>query len=835
MRTGNPCKINSLRHINILLLFTVLLPACTILKKEQKGKPFIVKNSIEVKGGKFTKDELIALKSRLNSQLEDSAKINVVDKIFFWHIYEKPAAFDTTYTSLSAKNMQASMLHLGYYQAAKESRADTIIRNKYPIFSFNFGQGHFPFYLQNQQRVHVTYTIEPGKPTIIDTISYRLRRDDLQQIALQNMDQSLLKKNTPVTKSAVLGEIGRLVDIYRNNGYYRFTSEELKVQGDTSLDVLTNISDDPFEVLQALTQAQQKKDTPKIKLAVVLNPPSDTSRLIQYHIRNIYIQPDYQTGDSITDPSLQQRNLRKTGYTILFHNKRFRTGFLLRNMFLKPGELYNQTNYYKTLNNFSRIGAWQSVNIEIVEAKDSVGAIDMIVQLIPAGQYVFEASIEASYSANSNTNNVTTVNAGNLLGTSGNISFTNRNLAKQGIKWTSTARAGVEFNLKPDRNDRKNLINSNEIGLSNTFIIPRFLFPGNKLQRKIDSSKRIFQPQTFVNLNTSYINRINLFNLQSANIGFGYTWHTRKNDEISWKPINAEFAKLYNETDSFAKTLQDNPFLRYSFNTSLVAGVIFNGSFSSNRTNAKFPSRQHSFRANLENSGLLLPANFFEKYLRRFVKVDFSYSHSRSRPKSALILRSFLGVGVPYGKDTTLPFFKQYFGGGANSMRGWPVRGIGRGSQPLAPYATNRFNDRTGDIQLEANLEYRYNIVQLIPNTMLLKGALFIDAGNVWNLRNSKQNGGVDSAQFQFKNLWRDMGINIGTGFRLDFNYFVVRLDLGFRFKRPELAYVNNGWKIPALSFNDVLPKLFARGENDIYRRWRYENFNFTIGINYPF
>ena len=337
MRTGNPCKINSLRHINILLLFTVLLPACTILKKEQKGKPFIVKNSIEVKGGKFTKDELIALKSRLNSQLEDSAKINVVDKIFFWHIYEKPAAFDTTYTSLSAKNMQASMLHLGYYQAAKESRADTIIRNKYPIFSFNFGQGHFPFYLQNQQRVHVTYTIEPGKPTIIDTISYRLRRDDLQQIALQNMDQSLLKKNTPVTKSAVLGEIGRLVDIYRNNGYYRFTSEELKVQGDTSLDVLTNISDDPFEVLQALTQAQQKKDTPKIKLAVVLNPPSDTSRLIQYNIRNIYIQPDYQTGDSITDPSLQQRNLRKTGYTILFHNKRFRIGFLFRNFFLKPG------------------------------------------------------------------------------------------------------------------------------------------------------------------------------------------------------------------------------------------------------------------------------------------------------------------------------------------------------------------------------------------------------------------------------------------------------------------------------------------------------------------
>lgn len=828
MRSCSPDKKPVLHLTLLVLLITVLLPACTILKKEQKGKPFIVKNSYEVKGGHFTKDELLALKSRLNTQLEDSSKINVVDKLFFWHIYEKPAAFDTVYAAVSAKNMQASMLHLGYYRADKSFKTDTTFRRKYPIFSFR----HFPGYTQNQQRVHVTYTIETGKPTLIDTISYRLRRPDLQELAMRNLDKSLLKKNTPVTKAAVLGEISRLVDLYRNNGYYKFTSEELKVQGDTSLEVLTSISDDPFEQLQGLVLAQQKKDSPKIKLAVVLNQPADSSRLKQYHIRNIYILPDYRPGDTLTDPSLTERFTRRSGYTVKYHNKRFRTGFLIRNMFFKTGDLYNQVDYYKTLNSFSRSGAWQSVNIDINEVKDSVGKIDMVVQLIPASQYVFEASLEASYSANSNTNSVTTVNAGNLLGTSGNVSFTNRNLAKQGIKWTSTARAGVEFNLKPDRNDRKNLVNSNELGLSNTFIVPRFLLP--VLQKKADSSKKFFQPQTFVNINTSLINRINLFNLQSANLGFGYTARLKNNAEVTWKPLNIEFAKLYNETDSFAKTLQDNPFLRYSFNTALVAGVLFNGSYSIAKTNLKYPGRQFSFKSNLETSGILFPKNVFAKYMRRFIKIDFDYSVSRSRPKSAVILHSYLGIGVPMGGDTTLPFFKQYFGGGANSMRGWPVRGIGRGSQPLAPYATNRFNDRTGDIQFETNLEYRYNIAQIIPNTMLLKGALFIDAGNVWNMRNSKDVG-TDSAQFQFKNIWRDMGINAGTGFRLDFNYFVIRLDLGFRFKRPEMAYENGGWKIPALSFNDVFQKLFAKGENDEYRKWRYENFNFTIGINYPF
>ena len=205
------------------------------------------------------------------------------------------------------------------------------------------------------------------------------------------------------------------------------------------------------------------------------------------------------------------------------------------------------------------------------------------------------------------------------------------------------------------------------------------------------------------------------------------------------------------------------------------------------------------------------------------------------------MFRTFAGVGIASKKDTTLPFFKQYFGGGSNSMRGWPVRGIGRGSQPLAPYGANRFNDRTGDLQFETNVEYRFDIAQIVPNTLILKQAFFIDIGNVWNIRNSKTNGSLDSAQFKAKNFWKELGVNAGTGFRLDFNYFVIRLDFGFRFKRPELSDINNGWKVPPLSFNDVLPKIFSKGRvvngvnNEEYRKWRYENFNFTVGINYPF
>jgi outer membrane protein assembly factor BamA len=214
--------------------------------------------------------------------------------------------------------------------------------------------------------------------------------------------------------------------------------------------------------------------------------------------------------------------------------------------------------------------------------------------------------------------------------------------------------------------------------------------------------------------------------------------------------------------------------------------------------------------------------------------MDAEYKYTINYTKTALVFRAYAGVGIPLFKDSSLPFFKQYFGGGSNSMRGWPVRGIGRGGQKLAGFS-NAFNDRTGDVQLEGNAEYRYDIARIIPNTLTLRGALFIDAGNIWNFKNAALPGMTDSSQFKIANLYKQLGVSAGTGFRLDFNYFILRIDLGFRFKRPELSYVNDGWKLPPLSLDDALKKIFTRGRNNEYRQWRYENFNLTIGISYPF
>ncbi len=812
-------------HLKIILFFSLILSSCIIVKKFPKNKPFVTKNTIEVKGGNFTKDEKTSLKQRLNAQLDDSSRINAVDKYFIRRVFTRPSAYDSAAAARSARNMQASMLHLGYYSSKATFKADTVRTN-------------------DQRRVHVLYTVEVGKPTLIDTVSYLLDKPDLQQLAMQNLDKTVLKPGKPVTKAAVVGEMSRLVDLYRNNGYYKFSSEELKVRGDTTVEALTTISDDLFEQLRLLAEAQNAKDAPTIKLAVVLNPPSDSSRIRKFSIGNIYILPDYQPGDNITDPSLTQKLVRNN--IILYHKRLFRTAFIARNMFIKSGDIYNQDNFTATLNSFTKAGVWQSINIQIVERKDSIGKIDLIVQLIPGKKYGFEAAIETSYSATSNSNNATVANAGNLLGVSGNLSILNRNLRKEGIKMTNSVRAGIELNLKADSSNRKNIINSNDLGFANSIIIPRFVWPFNKVDHK-----RFLSSETFFNTSLSYVKRFNLFDLQSFNFAAGYDWTKKSKHPLKpdrrwiWKPINFEFNRLYNHTSIFDSILQANPFLKYSFNTALVAGLGLGSlGYSIIYTNPKFINRQHTLKLNIEESGLILGrANVLKNYLRQFVKTDVEYTYSVSRNKSAIVTRLFAGVGVPFKKDTTLPFFKQYFGGGSNSMRGWPVRGIGRGSQPLSPFGNSTFNDRTGDIQLEANFEYRYDIAQIIPNSLVLKGALFIDAGNIWNFRNSKPGGGKDSAQFQFKNLYKQLGVDAGTGFRLDFNYFVLRFDLGFRIKRPDISK-DDGWQIPDISFNN----LFGRGvkvpdplnpgqtiNDERYRKWRYENFNFTIGISYPF
>ena len=816
-----------MNYLKKLLFFSLVLSSCTVPKQYQQNKPFLFSNTIEVTGGNFSKDQRNSLKQKLYSQLDDSAKVVVRDFLFLRHVIVKPPAYDSAYTAISSENMKGSLLHLGYYQAKDSVKVDTVEHTALKI-------GWLYLREEKQERVNVKYMIDAGNPTLIDTMSYRLKKPELQQLALDTRPKSFLVKGNPITKADIMGETSRLVELYRNNGYYKFTSDNLKLRGDSTIAALTNVSDDPFESLQLLEEASQKRDKPTIKLAMLLNPGADSLALTKYYIKDIIIYPDF-TQEDVNNKSPYNTDTTGNGFIIRYRKKIVSNGLLVQNMSMLKGQVYSQENYVRTIGNFARLGVWQNTNIQIEELKDSLGKVNMIVQLVPAKKYGFEAGIEASYSANSNTNSASIANAGNLLGLSTNVSLQNRNVARTGAKMTHAIRAGIELNLNAQGGSNRK-INSNELSYTNTISFPKLLGPINLFY----SNKKLVSQHTFINLIPAFTNRIDLFNQLSATVTFGneFTSIKHPNRKNLFKFLNIEYSYLYNQSDSFKKTLSLNPFLRYSFNTALVIGIL-NYGYTSTYINPKKLNHQRFFRWNIEESGLLLGRlSNFNNLLRQFIKTDAEYTFTVQKAKSSITLRAFAGVGIPIGKgDTTLPFFKQYFSGGANSMRGWPIRGIGPGSKALAPFNSRTLNDRTGDIRLELNGEFRYDIAQIIPNSLILKGAFFVDAGNVWNFKNTRPDGGTDSIQFDFSSLYRQLGVTAGTGFRFDFNYFLLRFDLGFRFKRPDIAK-NNGWQIPQITYANLFKKgdPISPGSTVFKNRiWRYENFNFTIGLSYPF
>ena len=218
-------------------------------------------------------------------------------------------------------------------------------------------------------------------------------------------------------------------------------------------------------------------------------------------------------------------------------------------------------------------------DIDIIERKDT-NLLDMVVKLIPLKRYGFEGNIEMSYSANNATNNLSAT-SGNLLGISANLLLLTAIVAKSAIRMTNSVKVGMEFNTS-HRNSSGTFVNSNEITYSNNLLFPKFIFPFAGW-----NNKNLLTKQSFINTNISLINRIDFFNQQIFNTGFGFNLSKKENHLWSWKILNFDYTALYNRSAVFDSTLAQNPFLRYSFNTALVMGTSL--SYNSVHANPKNP------------------------------------------------------------------------------------------------------------------------------------------------------------------------------------------------------------------------------------------------------
>ncbi|HRN55364.1 MAG TPA: hypothetical protein PLL71_02865 [Agriterribacter sp.] len=335
-------------HFYFIVIVAGLASSCTVVKKYQPYKPFVFENEISINGN-ISSAEKKNLESKLETQIEDSVKPVFKSVLFVRHVLTGPAVFDSNYVKRSVENMNNLLHNNGYYRGevyAEWKEVDTVTRNEKP----------------DQYRMKVHYRINAGNVFRIDSISYHFTDTTLQRLVRENNDRSLLKKSDPFSKQKIDEELNRLIDVFRNNGYYRINREMLKAQLDTVNVSLIDASADPFEQIRLQVEAQQKRQHPTIDIAILEIPLKDSSITQIYRVGNVVIFPD-EPAELMTGT---RRGLQRTtygSYSIYSRYDLFKPSFLVKRIALKPGDLFRASNFNKTLLNFNRIEAWQNVTI----------------------------------------------------------------------------------------------------------------------------------------------------------------------------------------------------------------------------------------------------------------------------------------------------------------------------------------------------------------------------------------------------------------------------------------------------------------------------------------
>lgn len=771
-------------------LVAASITSCTVPKKFQHGKPFVYKTTIDIDGNVPDK---LQLQERLQNQLDDSLKTRVIIYAGVRRVLWKPPVFDTANISRSRLFMTSLLNSLGYFHPD--------IRDTFRIDT-----------VRKQYRTHVNFTVTPGKVLRLDSIGYAFNNPELQRLALRQVDRSVLKKGESYSLQKVSDELDRLITVFRNNGYYKLTKEDIYAEVDTVVAALIDPTLDPFDQIRLLDSLRKKRENPTINVVMKLHPVKDSTRLKKFYIGKVSVYPDASYTEEFDSTRHDTATIKD--FRIIYNSRRFKLPFIADHVYIRPGSMYAQRRYFRTINNFTSLGAWQNVDIEMTERYDtSRPLLDAKVMLYPQARQNLNISFETS-------RNVSDIlSTGQLFGIGLNGRLLNRNAYREAIQTVTSARFGIELGT--------NIIQTLQASLAHTINFPKFISP---IRIKTDS---LIAPRTLLNLNAAYTDRFLLFKSRSFNTSWGYEWikgRRREDQDLvgqrwrkTWQyvPVNFEYTDV-TKTDSLLRLEEKISSYKFAFNSGLIISQILSVSTGAERDN-----KLTLLRGRIEESGALfgLIKNLELGPLARFIKIDGEWKHIINKPHSSWAFRAFAGYGFVYGKTDTsktgpsmivpennLPFFKAFFAGGPYSMRAWSIRRLGPGSSNLYDKPDTSGIERFGKMQLEFNAEYRFNITTIAG--IKVNSALFVDIGNIWSTEfDPVTKEKIPEASFNLSRLGKDLAIGAGTSLRFDFDFFLIRLDWAYKIKDPLYANKNGGW------FNDL----------------RILNGQFQLGIGYPF
>ena len=788
------CKTNFLFTLLLSLCFASLIESCSSVKNYPHNKAFVYQNKILVKGN-ISKDEKKRLTEALNNCWDDSMRAVRVQKVGIFFVLRNPPIFDSNNITRSRNYMNAYLNSQGYYHSS--------YNNNFHIDTVG-----------KQIRTKVQMNITLGKIIKIDSISYNLIDSSketidssIQKLADLQAKNSLLIKGQPYTKESVNNELERMTNWYHQNGYYKFSRENIYALLDTLDTKLLTITLDPFKQAQLIADAEtKKKENPRWNITIGSRQGRDSLSFHQFHVGKVFYYPDLKNAYYNPEATIARQDFMSYSHkeaTVFYSNEKYYFRPLREHTYLRNGDLYNESLYYKTLNRLSQIGTWKQVDIKTqIRDKDS---IDLYIFMIPEKKQSFTVDQEFS-------RNTGDIASSNLLGIATNFSYKNRNIWHQSIQSLTTLRFGIELNVsnKTQNSGDNSLLQTTQVNLSHTYIFPRLILPIKHWAYldKLDNKRTLFS------ISGSYTDRKALYGLRSlvGSVGFEAS---KGNNTVFVKLPNVELYKVDTliGLDTLFKT---TPFLRNSFRDGNVVGVAltFTKTFNSRRD----PSKNHYIRFGYEESGAIVNQLIkSSQNIFNYNKLEAEYRYIKKYAETEFASRFFTGIGLHSGQS--LPVFKQYFLGGPNSMRAWGLRQLGNGSSLATDTSTSGYTDRYGDLSIEGNLEYRFPLGSI--GGVKIGSALYADIGNIWTINKQASD---PNASISLSRLGKDIAIGVGSGLRVDFTYFLIRVDFAYRLKDPA-RLTNDGW------MNVKNFEWTSTRQNGVNIR----NYAFQLGIGLPF
>lgn len=765
-----------------LLFLAMMFVSCSTTKRLKENELLLVKNEI-----KITNPHKNLNGSDLQSLVQQKPNkrfLGIVPFGLWWNNIFKnsgaqPVALDRSLIKESEKQIIRYLNNLGFYNSTIKTEVIT----------------------KKKKANKVIYFVTLSKPYTIKSYSHSITDNALRILIDSTASKSLVQPKFLFNSFDLDRERDRISKLLNDNGYFGFAKEYIFFEADSAL--LTR------QVNLKLNIRSPNFNSPEIMGSNINNHPV-------YFIINITINPDFKPfyTDTIPHDTLIKITQKKNpflGNEVIFTYHpplKIKPRLITRSLFVKKGDKYNATDAIQSYKKLNELRVYKYVDINFIPTdtaktfENQRNLLDCQINLTrnPVHSYSVEAQ---------------GTNSGGDLGIGGYLVYANKNLLRGGEVFNLRLKGAMEAQRStsvPDINQSKFLFfNTFEAGIEASLYIPRFLAPINE-----DLFSKYFRPKTTINLGYNLQDRLD-YDRIITNASFGYEWSQSIQVNHVFFPIDINLVKV-NTTPSFDSIIaNESARFRNQYTDHLILGLKYSYIFSNQQINRQ--SNFMYYRGNIESSGNLLDLavsvtgseenaegfqTIFGIRYSQYVKTDhdFRYYIPIDR-KNSLAFRSFIGLAIPYGNSIDMPFEKGFYGGGANGLRAWPLRYLGPGAFSLDVNKSNL--ERVGDIQIEGNFEYRFPIFNV------LNGALFYDIGNIWLLT---ENETYPGGKFDFKNFAGQLAMDVGLGVRLDFSYFIFRIDFAQRLKDPSLPE-HDRWVIGNESrwFNPVV----------------------NLGIGYPF